>query len=783
MERRRRLMMKKEEAGGQATSRTYNGYDWVDLGLPSSTLWARYNVGSTSNYNIGNYYYFGAGASAYPSGNTHTPDDSDFTNPISASHDTATQVMGGLWKMPTTAQIEELVSYTNRTLEYINSVFTVKLTSKINGEYIYVPTSGYYDQSGTLRPSDSLNYSFFWASDMTGAYGLNAFMSVSSSYSGYAIGTTQQLNCSSYSNFGNALPVRGVLPGEIMNPLEYVDLDLPSEKLWATKNVGADTPIDYGQYFQWGDTQGYTADQVGSGEGQKYFGWADYKYGNGASDPYSVEMTKYNSTDGKTVLDLSDDAARANMGGDWRMPTVDEFQELINNTNSTWATIGGISGRKFTSKINSSKYIFIPTAGNCSYGNRNDVGFGGHVQSASLNSSNVTYAQKLVFNSGGIDVYGGSRCIGYSVRGIMDNPNPHHLYYEINNERYSRYGSLTGDCTAQDITLTFYWDGLDGTISNVSASNITVTNPSNITSTSSDNTITFSFEANESVDAYTLPKYTIMFEYEGETVTFTYIQEADYIVDRTINMEINQIQNSEVRYGNNSDYFVLGMPYSNNSPLTQRLEQLYNMSSANYPYKHTYEMRSPFYFKLDGSFISSSVDTYKSGRISTSIISTVGTIYLVPEASWNILVPRYNYSTRNYDSSPNEVGIYGGGGIATMSIFYDNGKLALDGILMQGYGFNTIKKLSNNTWFDFSDTTNPTYFIDNSSLQTSNTNIFKGCQLHDYYNNIISFPSITILFRIYSNASFDVIYKIDSNAGNGYHIDTGVSSVTNHTYN
>lgn len=86
-------------------------------------------------------------------------------------------------------------------------------------------------------------------------------------------------------------------------------------------NIGATSETDAGLYFQWGDTQGYTRDQVGSGEGQKYFGWTDYKYGNGTSSPGASGMTKYNSTDGKTVLDLEDDAARANWGGEWHIPT------------------------------------------------------------------------------------------------------------------------------------------------------------------------------------------------------------------------------------------------------------------------------------------------------------------------------------------------------------------------------------------------------------------------------------------------------------------------------
>ena len=104
------------------------------------------------------------------------------------------------------------------------------------------------------------------------------------------------------------------------NGHEYVEI---GGIKWATMNIGANSVTDTGLYFQWGDTQGYTASQVGNGSGQKYFGWADYKYGDGTSSPGAEGMTKYNSTDGKTVLEAADDAAVANWGGSWRMPTTE----------------------------------------------------------------------------------------------------------------------------------------------------------------------------------------------------------------------------------------------------------------------------------------------------------------------------------------------------------------------------------------------------------------------------------------------------------------------------
>lgn len=192
---------------------------------------------------------------------------------------------------------------------------------------------------------------------------------------------------------------------------------------WATMNVGATGVTDYGLYFQWGDTQGYTASQVGSGEGQKYFGWTDYKYGNGTSSPGATGMTKYNSTDGKTVLDLSDDAANANWGGSWRMPTTAEFQALGNAVNTAWTADyqgSGVRGLVCTDKTDSSKVLFFPAAGFCYYDIVNNVGSFGIYWSSSLRSDNVQRAYRLNFyNEGASWATNDSRYSGLSVRGVV----------------------------------------------------------------------------------------------------------------------------------------------------------------------------------------------------------------------------------------------------------------------------------------------------------------------------------------------------------------------------
>ena len=199
------------------------------------------------------------------------------------------------------------------------------------------------------------------------------------------------------------------------NGFEYVDLGLPSGTLWASCNVGASKPSDYGQYFQWGDTQGYTAEQVGTGEGKKKFAsdWSDYKFGA------SPNFTKYTTTG--ATLDLEDDAAHANMGGDWHMPTPTQISELINtaNTTSTWETQDGVNGRLFTSKKDGTKSIFIPTAGSAWDGSVRGSGDFVYVWSSMLYTDNVNFGQNLYFYSGYVNLLDLDRYFGLSVRGVV----------------------------------------------------------------------------------------------------------------------------------------------------------------------------------------------------------------------------------------------------------------------------------------------------------------------------------------------------------------------------
>ena len=198
------------------------------------------------------------------------------------------------------------------------------------------------------------------------------------------------------------------------NGFNFVDLGLPSGTLWATMNVGANKPSDYGLYFQWGDVKGYTPDHVGLNKDKKAFVWDDYKLSiNGSSSNFSKYKTP------GAILDLEDDAAHVNMGGDWHMPSPEQIQELIDNTTSTWTKQDGVNGRLFTSKKDVSKTIFIPAAGDAWGGSILNSGDFGDVWSSALSTDGVNGGQNLYFLSGGVDLGSDGRYVGFSVRGVL----------------------------------------------------------------------------------------------------------------------------------------------------------------------------------------------------------------------------------------------------------------------------------------------------------------------------------------------------------------------------
>ena len=195
----------------------------------------------------------------------------------------------------------------------------------------------------------------------------------------------------------------------------YIDMGL--SVIWATFDIGATKVGEYGKYFQWGDTEGYTAEQVGRGSGKKYFDWSDYKYCNGSGST----LTKYNknssygTVDNKTVLEPMDDAATVNMGAGWRMPTLAEYQELINACKQTWDSTN--KWRIFTLKTDSTKKLVFPAS---SYADRAGVDQDsyGYFWSSSLYTSYPSNGRNLRVGSGNGSMDNYNRYYGFCVRGV-----------------------------------------------------------------------------------------------------------------------------------------------------------------------------------------------------------------------------------------------------------------------------------------------------------------------------------------------------------------------------
>ena len=195
----------------------------------------------------------------------------------------------------------------------------------------------------------------------------------------------------------------------------FVDLGLPSGLKWASCNVGAEKPEDFGLYFAWGETQGYSGITD-----EKEFSWADYKLCGGSNS--TLTKYNYNSSNGTvdtlTTLEQVDDAAYQS-DNTCRMPTKAELEELKANTTSRWETLNGVNGIRFTSKTNGNS-IFVPIAGYCYNGSVNNVGSYGGLWSSSLGESNSRHAWGLFFNSGGVNMSIGDRCRGWTVRPVKE---------------------------------------------------------------------------------------------------------------------------------------------------------------------------------------------------------------------------------------------------------------------------------------------------------------------------------------------------------------------------
>ena len=252
--------------------------------------------------------------------------------------------------------------------------------------------------TATVMPADADNPAVTWTSSNEAVAEVNSTGRVTANAYG-----TCTIICSATDGSG----VKAECQVTVKKPdtMEYVDLGLPSGTKWATCNVGASKPEEYGDYFAWGETKP-----------KSIYDWSTYKWCKGPGITLTKYCTRsekgYNGfTDNLTELQPEDDAATANWGSGWRMPSLDQMKELFNSsyTTSEWTQLNGVYGRKVTSKSNGNS-IFLPAAGSRWDVELRDEGSDGYYWSSSL--------YHLYFNSGDWDWYNKNRSSGQSVRAV-----------------------------------------------------------------------------------------------------------------------------------------------------------------------------------------------------------------------------------------------------------------------------------------------------------------------------------------------------------------------------
>ena len=249
--------------------------------------------------------------------------------------------------------------------------------------------------TATVEPADADNPEVTWtSSDDAVATVINNGLVVA-----VADGTCT-ITCSATDGSGVKAECQVTVGGVTPDEHEYVDLGLPSGTLWATCNVGASSPEEYGDYFAWGETA--PKDYF---EGSTYFD----------TDDDGDTFKKYNNNGGLTELLPEDDAATKNWGSPWHMPTYEQIEELLDNCTREWTTQGGVNGTLVTGPNGNT--IFLPAAGRRWDGGLYHAGSYGGSWSSSLlaGGSRACY---LYFDSGGWDWYYYGRYYGQSVRAV-----------------------------------------------------------------------------------------------------------------------------------------------------------------------------------------------------------------------------------------------------------------------------------------------------------------------------------------------------------------------------
>ena len=401
-----------------------DGYEYIDLGLPSGLLWANQNIGAEKPEDYGDYFAWGEVEPLDE--NYKWREDSKYGDRCSEVgfeliDDAARQIWGGNWRVPLPEEIEELIAECEWTWTVLNNVNGYEVKGP-NGNSIFLPAAGSF---GIYGPNEDIYFSQgvrgYYRGNLKRCQSYTTILSSSQisafvemhQEEGYSIRPVRNKTTETYTLTFDANSGEGemdgltlenseykILPGSTFTKegyvfaswntkadgtgvsytdksqitldenatlyaqwIEYVSsegneyVDLGLSVKWATHNLGAEKPEDFGNNYAWGEV-----------ETKDTYDWSNYKWCNGG-EPISYSSSKltkycttssYGNVDNKTTLEIADDAANANLGGNWRMPTSAEVDELISECEWIWQE----GGYLVVSKVNS-KSIFIPSASVC----------------------------------------------------------------------------------------------------------------------------------------------------------------------------------------------------------------------------------------------------------------------------------------------------------------------------------------------------------------------------------------------------------------------------------
>lgn len=369
----------------------HEGYEYVDLGLPSGALWATSDVevngspffswGETqpkSTYSSATYKYAaGADSTLTKYSTAALCGDGGFIDGVfklQPEDDAAHANWGGDWCTPTWSEWQELYdNCTWETTEAEDGTFVFVGTSKLNGAQISFPAVGAMQGTNLLYAGKG---AYYWASTLCGNSCTYADgLSFSPSATNWKEGKRAMGHC-----------VRAVIPGDRLS-LEMVDLGLTSGVKWARTNLGTSMPEQAGLLYAWGESLP-----------KAFYDFTNYAHCNGTPKTLTKYCTdgEYGTPDDKTRLDEADDAAAQLLGDGWRMPTVDEIEELMEQCTWTAGTVG--EQKIYTITGPNGNSIILPMAGTMWQTAEEFVNMRGFYWSSDLDDAGDMWAEGLFIN-------------------------------------------------------------------------------------------------------------------------------------------------------------------------------------------------------------------------------------------------------------------------------------------------------------------------------------------------------------------------------------------------